>query len=291
MAESFEANKLLGELLSNDRLSKHEHDVLSTATGSQIAGNDDSRNVRSHNHNTHDDIYFPGNITIQASRRYLESISLVFNTMELLEQILNNLPPIDLLLRVQATCRTMQHMINTSLSLRRKLFRAPDYDVKFIEHLPFVLCGVQMLGWPDYCSNSRYYTFTFTNGIFDRLMSYPALQDLLLSQPPRRTVTVHLRDLYGEAEESGDDSSSEEYSSSEGDSSIEEDSSSEEDEDGEEDDESEQDVGSKEDVESTTGAGITVGDILKAIGRMRAARQAAQPGTVWRVDVRDTSMT
>ena len=88
LARYEEAKMLLKELLASGRISKHEFDVLSTTTGNQNANNHDSREYDTCSYNAPDDIYIPGNIALQATRRDMESISRVFNTMELLEQIL-----------------------------------------------------------------------------------------------------------------------------------------------------------------------------------------------------------
>lgn len=77
----------------------------------------------------------PGAITLTRTGRLyrLESTSEVFNTVELLENIISHVPVKDLLLRVQRTCKHMRTIIATSTSppLQQALYRQPRFGKEF----------------------------------------------------------------------------------------------------------------------------------------------------------------
>lgn len=64
----------------------------------------------------------------------LHATAHVFDSPELLENILRYVPECDLRSRVPLVCRAFQDMVRTSLCLRRKLFLAPDWKCTEVHH-------------------------------------------------------------------------------------------------------------------------------------------------------------
>lgn len=139
-----------------------------------------------------------GNITISSTFTIncamLEAVSRVFNTTELLENVLSQLPPSDLIAHVPLVCRGFNSLIKTSILLRRLLFRAPDFTCPEIKYVSDALrireeAGLEIKvrdrNREDKEVDSVVVTVTFyAQGCDDRLNS------LLLSQPPLKHLTV-----------------------------------------------------------------------------------------------------
>lgn len=184
-----EAATIVQQLLASGHISQHQSNVLQSAI---------------HDDGNEDDIIVPGNVTVgfdvKAFRNQLEAASRVFNTPELLENILLYSDPTELLLHIQLTCKGFYHATHTSLSLRRKLFLGPDYKQSVVTFFPFNLFSAFVFR-QDYtsekplisaCPESFACHITWLLMEFEKLKSYNALQNHLLTQPPLRSATVYL---------------------------------------------------------------------------------------------------
>ena len=138
------------------------------------------------------------NITLGTDLRGLGPVSRTFNVMELLEKILVNVPPLDLLLRVQLVCKGFKGAIGTSLPLRKVMFRAPDHSVDRTILVPFPICGRYLEEVPFESSNmvfgDKICSFSIHSPkIFNRTMCSAHPRDLLMTQPPLKQAVVRFR--------------------------------------------------------------------------------------------------
>lgn len=142
----------------------------------------------------------PGNVTLRSpSVGELEALSKVLNTPELLEHILRSLTPQDLLLRAQVASKAFKHAIDTSPSIRRKMFR--DADRAATEHvsLPYQVRGAagqyvdqDLLQFRIFEADAAVSYFPLTLAKCKRLLAQPSLCGLQLLQPPPQQVTVEV---------------------------------------------------------------------------------------------------
>ncbi|KAK3704416.1 hypothetical protein LTR37_013839 [Vermiconidia calcicola] len=193
MADSTAATTLLDELLSSGRLTTCEFDKLNAVCQKLAA---------------EDDIQIPGNVTLRVPcRRKIEPVSRVLNTPELLEHILAQMLPSDLLLRAQLVCKGFRDAIDSSVRLRRLLYREPDFNRIGVEPLPYQLCGKPPLPSPGYlfsgyrlCNRNRPCLMAVRIKNWDILAQHDSARGLLIAQPPQTKVTI-IVDMGGEDEQ------------------------------------------------------------------------------------------
>ena len=179
MATKPAAKALLQDLLKRGRVSPEEFAVLSAAL---------------YKTNAEDRILIRGNVTVSFDtakvRDRLEAVSPVFNTVELLEQILLNTDLEDLLLRLQLVCKRFHKTINTSLPIRRQLFVEPDWNKTSITFQPLRFCGtsVQPPKWNHYTAMTHPLSYVclvpLRTDTFQQMKECISLSNRLITQPP-----------------------------------------------------------------------------------------------------------
>ena len=165
-------SRVLAEPYASVCSSASQYDILNTSMTSPELG---------------DDALLFGNIDMKVPRNECEAVSRVFNTIELLEEILANLPP-DQLFRIERTCKAFQAAINGCPGIRRHLFREADHECA-ITFIPFKFCGMRIhhTSWDLY----GYSWLWLDETSYDRLGSYAGLRNLLLAQPPLLHAKIH----------------------------------------------------------------------------------------------------
>ncbi|KAK3722173.1 hypothetical protein LTR37_002606 [Vermiconidia calcicola] len=113
----------LAQMLQDGKISQFDHDALNARHTQEL-----QNTVTNHSQNRIS-INIAGNITISDSLNVpgLHAASRVFNTAELLELILEELPAEQLLLQGSLICKGFQTAIDNTPRFQRRLFRAPDY--------------------------------------------------------------------------------------------------------------------------------------------------------------------
>jgi hypothetical protein len=134
---------------------------------------------------------FPGATEEQilAARQY-SAVYRVLNTAELLERILLELSPQDLLLRASLTCSDFKSAIDGSLHLRRMLFREPqlDCDFKWFHLMP--TSGERLTARTI---KDVFHVRCFTNChpmFYFRTVGFESLGESLVSQPPLQRCRI-----------------------------------------------------------------------------------------------------
>ena len=144
-----------------------------------------------------------GNVTVGClvTPRQLEVVHKVFNTAELLEQILANLSPVDLLLKAELVCKGFHRIINTSPKISRAMFRrpvipkAPQPVSGGIRLPPYRISGIRVrkLKQSILLFDIRSCTATTTNLFYRHLRPSQSLRRTLLAQPPPTYARVKQR--------------------------------------------------------------------------------------------------
>ncbi|KAK4540773.1 hypothetical protein LTR36_008850 [Oleoguttula mirabilis] len=128
----------------------------------------------------------------------IRAISLALNSLELLYSILDFLPNNDLLHRVPRVCKGFHAAVTSSIELRRRLFRAPDFSAT-PQTLPLRSRDVTMfneqadkVAMPS--GGERKLLSIYVGGI-DRVLDnikHSSPGSLLLVQPPVKTVKLEI---------------------------------------------------------------------------------------------------
>ena len=166
-------SRVLAEPYASACLSASQYDIFNTSMTSPELG---------------DDACFFGKIDLKIPHNECEAVSRVLNTIELLEEILANLPP-DQLFRIERTCKAFQAAINGCPGIRRHLFREADHKCAFT-FIPVKFCGMRI-----HQTSSDLYGYSswlwLDETSYDRLRSYAGLRNLLLAQPPPLHAKIH----------------------------------------------------------------------------------------------------
>lgn len=144
------------------------------------------------NDKTAGDINFPGNITIRAVLSELEATHKVYNTTELLENILHFVLIRDLLLRIQLVGRAHRHLIQTSPELCRKLFLDSDPSsppTAFPFRIKSQTDDIHRLyySWNEGCCHV---VMNLSRSKITRIESSPGLLQLCMAQPAPQRITA-----------------------------------------------------------------------------------------------------
>lgn len=159
-----------------------------TSSQSDLSHNDTaSQSDLSRNEGSDGYVLVPGKVSF----RYRPSCPRVFNTVELLEHILVHVPRNDLF-RASRSCKALQNLINTSLPLRRIMFREPEPGDGCRVAMPFSVCG-EPLELSKYTGQHIFSLRNFSLARCDRATSYVKLRDVLLSQPPVHEAMLYVR--------------------------------------------------------------------------------------------------
>ncbi len=165
------ALQLIRDLVANGKLTEDQSQTLEHA-------------IR-HGTETRDTHYIPGAITLRASLpTYAGMLAAfnVFNTIELLEQILLSVPAEDLLLHVQFVSKSFKRTIDDSLAIGREMFRQPDYSNP-LAAFPYQIADAYLQSIWVSGGTGVAVEWLATKSIRD-LKAYPTLKALLVMQPP-----------------------------------------------------------------------------------------------------------
>ncbi|KAK3704417.1 hypothetical protein LTR37_013840 [Vermiconidia calcicola] len=113
----------LAQMLQDGKISQLDHDALIARYTQEL------QNTITNHSQDRLSVNIAGNVTISGSFSVpeLHAASRVFNTVELLQLILDQLPVEALLVKGSLICKGFQNAIDNTPHFQRRLFRAPDY--------------------------------------------------------------------------------------------------------------------------------------------------------------------